>query len=200
MELGNTFFGNSRGEFSINRDWQDMFCEHLYDMGFNSYGEIKHEKLECYKVDLESVHGSTTIFENEAFVIMPYYWGDDDAISELPNFIHKPTGFEMSWYKYALRDSYMNQDLSLEELEDILIDCKHSLGIDNKNFRELVKSVESAKEFPVKVIEEIKFNREFIDGLSNEELTIFLGGLSYDMSLMGIALSIGKSVHKYEIL
>lgn len=121
-------FGNSRGEFPVNRDWQDMFVEHLYDMGFDSYGIIDDESLEKYMVEVpSSINEPTRKFENDVFIIMPYYWGDDDAICEMPNFVYKPTGFELSWYKYALRDSYMNQNLSFEELNALLEKCKESL-------------------------------------------------------------------------
>ncbi|GAB6429189.1 hypothetical protein bcgnr5372_41110 [Bacillus luti] len=130
MELGNWAFGNSRGSFPVNRDWQNMFCEHLYDMGFDSYGVIdsKHEHLEKYVVKIEgTINEPTAKFENNTFVIMPYYWGDDDEICMLPNFIYKPTGFELSWYKYALRDSYMNHNISYQELDGLLKLCKQSL-------------------------------------------------------------------------
>ena len=43
-----------------------------------------------------------------------------------PNFLYKPTGFSVMWYKYALRDSYMNQNISLDEFREILNDCVRS--------------------------------------------------------------------------
>jgi len=43
-----------------------------------------------------------------------------------PNFLYKPTGFQIMWYKYALRDSYMNQDIDLDEFKNILKDCVRS--------------------------------------------------------------------------
>lgn len=134
MELGNLIFGNSRGEFPVNRDWQDMFIEHLYQLGFDGYGmpnEVdRNGKSPVDYMEKQIVSSTGEKFykyENDVFSIMPYYWGDDDEICELPNFKHKPTGFELSWYKYALRDSYMNQDLSKEELELMLKNCVTSM-------------------------------------------------------------------------
>lgn len=45
-----------------------------------------------------------------------------------PNFLHKPSGFNISWYKYCLRDSYMNEDLSVKEFAKIIDDCIESLA------------------------------------------------------------------------
>ena len=46
----------------------------------------------------------------------------------LPNLRYRPTGFELRWYKYPLRDSYMNQNLDqkawTELFERILTEAK----------------------------------------------------------------------------
>ena len=139
MELGNLLFGNSRGEFPIlDREiWQDTFCEFLEDCGFDSYGHIDNEKLEK---NLQTVYGDTIkrtgeedyvehqhYFENDVFRIMPYWWGESKKIAAMPNFIYKPTGFEIQWYKYPMRDAYKNKDISFEDFCNILNKCKDSL-------------------------------------------------------------------------
>lgn len=43
-----------------------------------------------------------------------------------PNFLYKPTGFSIMCYKYFLRDSYMNQNISLDEFKNILKECVKS--------------------------------------------------------------------------
>lgn len=110
MELGNAVFGNSRGIYHVEprREYQEVFCDFLYRNGFDMYGYYKD--------------GSNYI-ETDKFILRPYYWGDNEAVMELPNFVHKPTGLEMCWYKYPMRDAYSNQDVSVEELERILEDC-----------------------------------------------------------------------------
>ena len=49
-----------------------------------------------------------------------------------PNFLHKPSGFSIQWYKYPFRDSYMNQPISLEQFREIITDCIASLRVNNE--------------------------------------------------------------------
>jgi hypothetical protein len=44
-----------------------------------------------------------------------------------PNFEYKPTGFELQWYKYPLRDSYMNQKITVAQFNQIIEKCIESL-------------------------------------------------------------------------
>ena len=142
MELGNAFFGNSRGEYPVDREWQNMFCEHLNNMGFDGYGIPSQydsngkfdatltSYLDQYEKEKKSKEGNVyRLYENDVFVIMSYYWGDDEEIENLPNFIYKPTGFQLSWYKYALRDSYMSHDITVTEMEEMLKKCEESLKV-----------------------------------------------------------------------
>jgi hypothetical protein len=116
MELGNLIFGNSRGEFPfpdrslVNcKEWETLLkvCE------CDGYGYTKDKKQ-------ENKRGG---YENEMFCINPYYWGDDEDIAVLPNFIYKPTNFTIDWYKYPFRDSYMNKQLTEEEIKKIFQKC-----------------------------------------------------------------------------
>jgi hypothetical protein len=43
------------------------------------------------------------------------------------NFIYKPTGFWIDWYKYPFRDSYMSDDLTKEQLKEIWEKCIESV-------------------------------------------------------------------------
>jgi hypothetical protein len=43
-----------------------------------------------------------------------------------PNFLFKPTGFSIQWYKYPLRDSYMSQNITLDEFKEIVSKCIES--------------------------------------------------------------------------
>lgn len=73
-------------------------------------------------------------YENDTFCIYPFWW-DDDNEEEVnkPNFIYKPTGFEIEWYKYPFRSAYMNQDLSRDELILIFAKCFESIMEDVRN-------------------------------------------------------------------
>lgn len=118
IELGNLLFGCSRGEYCFpNRDiidsyvWRelidkcnlDFYCTPLYT-DYDFYG-----------------------FDNDVFTVRPYCWSEEEEEMELPNFLYKPNGFEIRWYKYPFRNSYMNQDLSEKELLDIFKICLNSI-------------------------------------------------------------------------
>lgn len=68
-------------------------------------------------------------YENDIFMVRSYDWGLDDE-SDAKNeyhFWHKPSGFKLQWYKYPLRDPYVNMDISHEQFLDILRDCMNSI-------------------------------------------------------------------------
>lgn len=110
----------------VNREWQESFAETLSKMGFDSYGQIWEPCLAKFMVSIKKKYGGQK-FENDVFILMPYYCGDDQKISDLPNFLFKSTGFEMSWYKYPLRSCYMNQEISHDEFVKMLEECVKSI-------------------------------------------------------------------------
>ena len=202
MELGNLVFGNSRGEYEVDRNLQDQWCGWMERLGFSSYGHKEG--------------GDGWVFENDTFRMQPYYWGDctcgyDDLewewceansickhrhdcyqieyksiidqhgypwrengvaarlVSELcdrhglsypefsavhctcdygdrwevfssqnghkddcpvvtPNFLFKPSGFRLDWYKYPLRDSYSSEPLTAELIDRMFAECERSMG------------------------------------------------------------------------
>ena len=119
MEMGNLIFGNSRGEYHVEprEDYQEAFCNFLKNNGF----------------EFDGYYGKQDKFENDTFIIRPYYWGNDDKLAELPNFVYKPTGLEISWYKYPMRDAYSNQDVSIEQFRAILKACALSMKEGKRN-------------------------------------------------------------------
>ena len=119
MELGNLLFGNSRGNYSIDRDSiQDIFWKYFedsFDYHMFYEGEDKTK---------ETDRGG---YENDVFKVNPYYCGDDENIMEEPNFVYKPDGTEISWYKYPMRDAYSNVLITKELAEKIFSECKKSM-------------------------------------------------------------------------
>jgi hypothetical protein len=193
MELGNMVFGNSRGEFSMER------------------GEGYERELERLFYAIDPDYFRDTPFENDTFAVRSYYWGDctcgfdaaewewceknkhhdscyqtaykaipydwlkqekkhkaavmalcaekgipydagrgsavhctcdyqrlwdewisqnehkDDCPIVLPNFHHKPSDYRLKWYKYPLRDSYANQELTVKQFRAVIDDCLKSL-------------------------------------------------------------------------
>lgn len=125
-ELGNLLFGHSRGEFPVPRlKFETIFGKLLKDLGFDEYGHSEHSEI---KEIQEFVYTEDNIsFENDIFLIRPYYWGDDENIAILPNFVYKPIGYELRWYKYPLRDSYANINLTQDEFKKMISSCIKSV-------------------------------------------------------------------------
>ena len=122
MELGNLMFGNSRGEYVIERDGviDLMFTLFLKVNGFDGYGYLlKNGKSEWG-------------YENDVFAVRPYYWGDDPDEATKPNFEYKPTGLAINWYKYPMRDAYINRDINMHEFREILETCEKSMKGEKK--------------------------------------------------------------------
>jgi len=100
MELGHMIFGNISNECNISMDR-------------TMYEDIWYDTLE---IGYESV-------DNDVFIIRPYCWDETHEDYDKPNFVHKPSGFKMSWYKYPLRDSYCNMNITPDEFREIMIEC-----------------------------------------------------------------------------
>ena len=117
MELGNMVFGNSRGKYAVQprMDYQNAFWDFLSANEWDGHAVRTDDSEDPYS------------FENDVFVIRAYYRGEDEAEAELPNFVFKPLGLEICWYKYPMRDAYSNQDVGLEDFKAILRVCELSM-------------------------------------------------------------------------
>lgn len=111
MELGNAVFGNSRGKYPIEQV-----------TGFED--EIARLFAVICPYDSAGLE-----FDNHIFSVFPYYWGDEKIFATKPNFLFKPTGFSIQWYKYPLRDSYTSQNITLNEFREIITQCLDSVPV-----------------------------------------------------------------------
>lgn len=85
-ELGQMMFGTPNVAGNHDAEW----ARH----GLYSISEALGNERPGYACD----------FENDVFEMHPYWWGDEDAPeAERPNFRHKASGLEISWYKYIGR-------------------------------------------------------------------------------------------------
>lgn len=114
MELGNLMFGNSRGAYAVEprEDYQEAFQDFLHEHGWDSHAVRDDGEYE---------------YENDVFIVRPYYWGEDEEKAELPNFVFKPLGLEIRWYKYPMRGAYSNMDVPLDVFEAIMKVCAFSM-------------------------------------------------------------------------
>lgn len=51
-----------------------------------------------------------------------------DCLIVLPNFLYKPSGYQIKWYKYPLRDSYASAALALTEFRVMIDVCIASVS------------------------------------------------------------------------
>lgn len=83
-------------------------------------------------------------FDCNLFSIFPYYWGGctcgiaedneehkPDCKLCIPNFHYKLTNYQLNWYKYPLRDSYANQNLSFDEFKAMIDNCIQAVKLLN---------------------------------------------------------------------
>ena len=74
--------------------------------------------------------------DDDIFVNRYYCWEEPDyhACAEVysmvarPNFLFRPTGFEVVWYKHVPRSMWMNQPLTPREIMHIMELCRQSIG------------------------------------------------------------------------
>jgi len=107
---------------------------------------LRHLTAACVKAmpelggeyGLGGENGYGVDYENDTFVMRRQWWGDctcganddgreheEDCMLVLPNFIHKPTGFTVEWYKWIGRG--MEIDANGANFIDVLNDCLASL-------------------------------------------------------------------------
>lgn len=113
------FFGCSRGKFPVERG-----------IGFEELFYVLYEKLGIKDYDY---------YENDVFVLRPYYWGECDCDANdgeyhkkncsliQPNFHHKPSDLRIKWYKRPFRDSYSNQEMTLISFFKVIHSCLQSI-------------------------------------------------------------------------
>ena len=109
----------------------------LPEYGYDTHGRVCHEidaKKLCEKhgIPWNGGRGSAVHCTCEHDAAWEKWSGEHDHSRAcsivLPNFLFKPTGFELRWYKYPLRDSYSSEKLDLPMLHKMVNECIRSLG------------------------------------------------------------------------
>lgn len=76
---------------------------------------------------LTKIEETSTFFENDVFILRPYYWGLSEEIAEKPNFEYKPTDFKLKCYKHFMRGVTCNKEITNDDFRDIVKNCISSL-------------------------------------------------------------------------
>lgn len=126
-ELGNLLFGHSYGQYSVSprEEMEMVFGKFLDRFGCDMYGILPYTDEK--PVLPPNTREISTGFGNDVFEIHPYYWGSDKELENVANFIYRPLNLELRWYKYPLRDSWSNIELSVESLKEICDKCLKSV-------------------------------------------------------------------------
>ena len=119
--------GGEDGAWGVPRDWrEDAFAEFMDSAGLDYHGHACGEDSPFVPFVAEFAEGdprSHYVIDTPLFVLRPYYWGDEESVHRLPNFIYKPWRFEVSWYKYPMRGAVSNCLLSDAEWREMLGAC-----------------------------------------------------------------------------
>jgi hypothetical protein len=195
MELGNLLFGNSRGEYEVDRYLEEQFVRWMEKLGFDSYGnkrdwawsfyendvfrmqtyywgdctcgydkkewqwceDHKHSET-CYQFEYRKIGDTHKFFSKEGKALIEELcgkhglsypsgcavhctcdyqndwvaWRSENEHAETcaliqPNFLFKPTGFTLDWYKYPLRNSYSSEPLTEELIDEMFAECERSM-------------------------------------------------------------------------
>lgn len=81
-------------------------------------------------VDSSPAENTGVRFTNDVFTFNSYYWCETDEPGYNPEhetgFTHHSTGFSCSWYKH-LRCSPIADEVTVDQLHEIIIDCLNSI-------------------------------------------------------------------------
>lgn len=119
----------------IENDWiydEFGYLEKPQNMSYSKADKIENNirKKYCKQFNLSypegcAVHCTCGFDESYSKWLETNYHKDSCRLLK-PNFFYKPTGFQIMWYKYPLRDSYMNQNITVDEFKEILTHCTES--------------------------------------------------------------------------
>lgn len=98
---------------------EEWFLTFLESLGCDSQGHITDTTSFTF-VPFDKEEPEAYVVGGQ-YIIRPYYTGDIDGISDLPNFVNKTNGFEIYWYKQPLRSPFSNVEVtSLEQFKKLV--------------------------------------------------------------------------------
>lgn len=117
---------------AYKKDFKKIFLDAMREVGFNS--DLR--EIEPCRNTLTKGKGMS--YYNETFSIMPYYWSGECTCGNLkyphkstclkvePNFLFKPNGYTIYWYKYVFKKAMANREVSVEQFREMLDICVES--------------------------------------------------------------------------
>lgn len=102
-ELGQIVFGNPTGDYGTT-EWQDALVTALLN-------EIERVYWNKNQIEWQGYEDP----ELDGLEVRPYYWGDDEAKSELPNLKFGFSEQAIRWYKYPGRGQSCSVEFTPEQ-------------------------------------------------------------------------------------
>ena len=124
LELGQALFSNGSVE-EYDAEWATMGLEEIADV-------IAVKRGLTDDLDRLTSNSGGERFENETFSMSSYCWCSGGAMGHEancpPNFIYKPTGLAVTWYKHARRGIRANvEEVKAREWLNIVDACIASI-------------------------------------------------------------------------
>lgn len=120
------------GAVIVPRGWSEIFAPLLEKFDLNYHG-FPNKPSGPY------IRGEVYTTETNKFKITPGYdWECTCGAEEdgdlgcdhyescdllKPNFLYKPTGFKLTWYKYPMRETTMIPGITTKEFVELILDC-----------------------------------------------------------------------------
>ena len=111
--------GAPKLEYPVSRSLENEFVSGLYELGFDRYGVIIDDESFLFSENIRFDPEGGPYYDDGILTVRPYYWGDDDFLESLPNFVFKEDGLEISWYKYALRGAFSSRPLDSSYIRSV---------------------------------------------------------------------------------
>jgi len=128
-ELGQMIFTNTpMQEYSVP-DWLEALLMGLW-------AEIERVEWNNTQEVVDNPFSNTGAeYKTDKFEVKAYCWCDGERHENgcPPNFLYKPTGFIVNWYKHLGRGASMNRKITPKEATKMFDDCLKSVRKAEKN-------------------------------------------------------------------
>jgi hypothetical protein len=118
---------HSHREACYQTEYRKIRDAHGY---YNAEADVLIEAL-CVEHELPYPHGSgvhcTCAYRDEWQAFAAENGHAESCALVQPNFLFKPTGFTLDWYKYPLRDSYSSEPLTKELIDEMFTQIERSM-------------------------------------------------------------------------
>jgi len=118
---------NKHGPACYQRDYRKLVDNHKHNVPDHLVEQLCAKHGIDYNDGWGSAIHCTCDHQKKWIEFCENHSHDEECPLVKPNFVFKPTGLEVQWYKYPFRDSYSNMRISKEEIAEVVLVCLNSL-------------------------------------------------------------------------